>query len=86
MIETTLSNGKFLESDLEAAIIELFEAQGYPHIFGDSIHRKLDDILIEEDLLEYLSWHYTDLTDAETSKIISRLQNISATPLYLGNR
>jgi type I restriction enzyme, R subunit len=78
--------GKFTESELESAIIKLFEAQDYTHVLGENIHRKFEDILIEDDLREYLSWHYKDLTDTETAKIISRLQNIPAAPLYTGNK
>jgi type I restriction enzyme R subunit len=41
---------KFTEQELENAIIQLFEQQGYTHVRGDTIHRKFDDILLEEDL------------------------------------
>jgi type I restriction enzyme R subunit len=78
--------GKFLESDLEAAIISLFEAQGYPHTPGNNLHRRFEDILIEDDLRSFLSWYYSDLTESETEKVISRLRNIPAEPLYTGNR
>jgi type I restriction enzyme R subunit len=53
---------------------------------GDNTHRKLDDILLKDDLRAFLSNHYTDLTTTETEKIISHLQNIPATPLYAGSR
>jgi len=79
-------NGKFTEDQLEAAIIELFQAQEYPHVPGDSIHRRLEDILLTDDLRNFLSNRYSDLTTTETEKIISRLQNIPSSPLYNGNR
>jgi type I restriction enzyme, R subunit len=85
-VNTECVRGKFTESELESAIIKLFEAQDYTHVLGENIHRKFEDILIEDDLREYPSWHYKDLTDTETAKIISRLQNIPATPLYAGNK
>ena len=31
---------KFTEAQLEAAIIELLEAEGYPHVLGESINRQ----------------------------------------------
>jgi len=77
---------KFTEAELEASIIALFEEQGYTHIHGDTIHRKFEDILLEDDLRTFLSNTYADLTATETQKIISRLQNISATSLYENNR
>ncbi|MDR2941220.1 MAG: HsdR family type I site-specific deoxyribonuclease [Treponema sp.] len=78
--------GKFTEDQLEAAIIELFKAQNYVHIHGDKLHRRLEDILLTDDLRNFLSTRYSDLTAAETEKIISRLQNIPSSPLYNGNR
>ena len=30
---------KFTEAQLESAIIELLEAEGYPHVAGDAIER-----------------------------------------------
>jgi len=47
-------NGKFTEDQLETAIIELFQAHEYPHVLGDSIHRRLKDILLIEDLRNFL--------------------------------
>ena len=32
--------GKFTESELEQAIIELFEQQGYTYVPGERIHRR----------------------------------------------
>ena len=64
-------NGKFTEDQLETAIIELFQAQEYPHVLGDSIHRRLEDILLTDDLRNFLSNRYNDLTTTETEKIIS---------------
>jgi type I restriction enzyme R subunit len=78
--------GKFTETELEASIIALFKEQDYIYIHGDNIHRKFEDILLEDDLRTFLSNSYTDLTATETEKVISRLQNIPTTPLYAGNR
>lgn len=78
--------GQFTEAELESAIITLFEQQGYSYVHGDSIHRRYEEILIENDLCFFLSERYSDLTELEIDKITSRLRNIPATPLYQGNR
>lgn len=78
--------GQFTEAELESAIITLFEQQGYGYVHGDSIHRHYEDILLEDDLRTFLVGKYNDLTETETEKIISRLRNIPATPLYQGNK
>ncbi len=80
--------GLFNEEQLENAIIELFVQQGYTHVFGDSIHRRLEDILLEDDLRAYLEKRYRDdnLTESKIQKIINRLKLIPSEPLYDGNR
>lgn len=77
----------FTEDKLEKAIIELFAGlQGYTHVPGEAIHRKFEDILLEDDLRNFLLNQYADLTEVEVIKIISRLKNIPSSPLYIGNR
>jgi Type I site-specific restriction-modification system, R (restriction) subunit and related helicases len=82
--------GQFTEEQLENAIIELFgeNGEGYTHVHGDTIHRKYEDILLEDDLRVFLSARYHDhgLTENETKAIINKLKYIPADPLYLGNR
>ena len=45
--------GQFTEAQLEAAIIELFQQQGYIYVHGEKIHRQYEDILLEEDLRSF---------------------------------
>lgn len=78
--------GKFTEDQLEQAIIELFQLQGYTYVHGESIHRQYEDILLEDDLRTYLLGRYTDLSEVEVQKIINKIALIQASPLYLGNR
>ena len=87
-MDYTFAKGKFTESELEQAIIELFRIQGYGYIQGDNIHRHYDDILLMDDLSNFLTEQYSfaDLTESEMKKIISNLNLISASPLYGGNR
>ncbi len=76
----------FTEAQLEAAIIQVFTAQGYTHVSGETVHRKFEDILLEDDLRGFLSARHPDLTQAEIARVLSRLQNIPSAPLYYGNR
>ena len=78
--------GTFNEEELEKAIIELFENQEYIHVFGGDIHRQFSDVLLYEDLKQYLITRYSDLTITEIEHIVSKLDNIPSVPLYEGNR
>lgn len=80
------TKGNFTETELEKAIIELFKQQGYTYLHGDEIHRPFKDVLLYDDLKAFLLSQYPDLTQSELSKIISRLDNLPAVPLYEGNR
>lgn len=85
-MDYVFEKGKFTEADLEKAIIELCEQQGYTYVCGEDMHRKYEDILLLDDLRSYLTSCYNGLSDTEMQKIINKLSLISATPLYLGNR
>ncbi len=39
---------KFTEASLEQAVIQLFTEQGYEYCKGDTIHKTMDDVLLEE--------------------------------------
>lgn len=78
--------GKFTEGQLEQAIIELFQLQGYTYVHGENIHRQYEDILLEADLRSYLLSKYNDLSDVELKKIIQKITLIQSSPLYAGNR
>ena len=48
-------NNKFAEEDLENAIIDLIlEHKNYLFIHGESIHRKYDEVLLKDDLKNFL--------------------------------
>ena len=80
------TKGKFTEAELEKAIIELYEQQGYTYVCGEDMHRKYEDILLLDDLRYYLTSRYHGLSDTEMKKIINKLSLINSTPLYIGNR
>ena len=79
--------GKFTESELEAAIIELFKKEDYTYQNGEFMHREYDEVLLTGVLRSFLANRYAknNITDAEIDTCLSRLENISDTPLYDGN-
>ena len=80
--------GTFNEEQLELAIIELFKQQGFTYVHGDTIHRRYEDVLLVDDLLSFIKDKYADegLSEIELQKIVNKINLISATPLYSGNK
>lgn len=78
----------FDEALLEQAIIDKFKAQGYEYVSGDSLHRELTDVFIEDDLRKFLEKKYADkgITATEINGIISSLKSASALPVYQANK
>ncbi|MCD8287971.1 MAG: HsdR family type I site-specific deoxyribonuclease [Porphyromonadaceae bacterium] len=76
--------GKYYESQFEEATIKLLQESHWQYTFGDDIHRKYTDPLIEQDLREFLSAQYKDrqLTVPEIDGIVANLRNISGTNDY----
>ena len=64
-----ISNLKFNEAELEKAYIELFKSIGYSYINGEEIHRQFKSVLLYDDLNNYLSSKYSNLTDNEKKRI-----------------
>jgi len=77
---------KFTEAQLEEAIIELFQEQGYDYINGDKLHRKFDEVFLEDDMKSFLGRRYPDITKTELEKIINKIKHVPKMPLYMGNR
>lgn len=81
--------GLFSEEDLENAIIELFQQEDYDYVHGESIHRELNEIILEDDLRVFIKNRYSKagLTDKEMNIIIDRIKNVgSGTSLYSKNK
>ena len=79
---------KFTESQLEKAFTELLAIEGFPHHLGNTLVRDVDEVIIEEDLINYLlskySSKYISLTEAKT--IVLQLKNLPASDLYESNK
>jgi len=78
---------KFTEAKLEQAFIELLENEGFPHYIGNTISRADDEVLIEEDLKNYLLHRYEKerLSETEAQSIILQLKALSSADLYESN-
>ena len=71
------NKGKYYESQFEEATIALLREAHWQYTFGDDIHRKYTDPLIEEDLRNFLATQYKNkkLTVAEIDGIVANLRN-----------
>ena len=81
--------GEFDEDELEHAIIQLFEQEGYSYVYGYDIHRKLEDIILIDDLRTFICNKYSNanLTTTEINTIISKVINVgSSASLYAKNK
>ena len=79
---------KFTEEKLEKAFTELLVQEGFPHHLGITIARKLDEVLIEEDLQNFLLKQYASqgITENEVKSIILQLKSLPASDLYESNK
>ncbi len=79
---------KFTEASLEQAIIELFLKQHIPHIPGNTLSRDATDVLLKDDLRQFLKNRYAGdgITVSEINGIIRRLESLPAPDLYQSNK
>ncbi len=79
---------KFTEEKLERAFTELLGHEGFPHYLGITITRKPEEVLIEEDLQNFLLSQYAaqSITVNEIKSIILQLKSLSTSDLYESNK
>ena len=77
----------FNEHALELSIIELLQNKGYIHQTGSELLREKSEVLIVDDLKEYLHTRYAseELTESEIDSIILSLRTVGGT-LYESNK
>ena len=77
----------FNEHALEMSIMQLFKDEGYTYVSGDQIHRERTEVLLIDDLKQYLYNRYAKdgITPSEVDGIILSLRNISGT-IYEANK
>ena len=71
--------GKYYESDYEEALIDLLVQQGWEYTHGGdkSIARNNREVLLVNDLTEYLKQRYAVLQASDIEEIINRLRHVS---------
>ena len=79
---------KFTEEKLELAFIELLENQGITYQFGKDIQRAESEVLLEDDLKEYLKSRYKteNIRESEINGIVRKLHSYPASDLYDSNK
>ena len=79
---------KFTEEKLEKAFTELLGQEGFSHHLGINITRKPDEVLIEEDLQNFLLIQYAihGITINEVKSIILQIKSLPASDLYESNK
>ncbi len=79
---------KFTEEKLESAFIELLANEDFPHYPGVNINRSVDEVLIEDDLLNFLLSKYANqhLTVTEAKSIVLQLKTLPSSDLYESNK
>ena len=78
----------FNEATLEKAIMDLFQNDiNYNYVHGDNIHKEKEEILLKEDLFNYLIVKYKNngIKKDEAESIIRNLEDLSKQSLYEAN-
>lgn len=77
----------FNEHALEMSIMKLFEGKGYTHQTGNELVRKKTEVLLVDDLRDYLRTRYVDveITESEIDSIILLLRTAESS-LYEANK
>ncbi|WP_395338526.1 type I restriction endonuclease subunit R [Ningiella sp. W23] len=79
---------KFTEAQLEEAIIELLGEQGFPYAPGNELTRSNTEVLIKDDIRQFLSDKYQadNITAGEIDSIIKQIESLPASDLYDSNK
>jgi type I restriction enzyme, R subunit len=77
----------YTEERLENAVIELLAQHQILHIKGDTIHKEISDVLLRDDLKQFLFNQYSkdDITQNEVNSIIRQLDLLPSSALYDSN-
>lgn len=80
--------GKLFESEYEEAFVELLENEGWQYSHGETLHRKYSDVIIEEDLRQFLDLNYAgkELSEDDYRVIIARMRNVGESTDYTSLR
>lgn len=78
----------FNESQLEQSIIALFQEQDYDYVKGENIARDLDEVVLRDDLAQYLRNRYKNdgITEQEVENAIRVITQKQGLSLYQENK
>ena len=78
----------FKEADLEKVFIDLLVQEGCKYVPGEAIARGESEVLIEQDLRDYLHRRYDSegITENEIRSVVLQLRSLSASALYESNK
>lgn len=78
----------FTEAKLEQAVIALLGEQGYPYTPGGGLERGPSEVLLREDLRQFLAVRYASegITAGEIDALIIRLERLPSADLYDSNK
>lgn len=77
-----MANFKYYENDYELAVLQLLENTGWDYSCGYDIHREKDDVILRQDLQEYLLRRYGFFSDDELDAVVAHLTSITNQSLY----
>lgn len=77
-----MANYKYYENDYELAVLDLLGNVGWEYKCGFDIHRQKYEIILTDDLREYLSRRYDYFSDNEIKALCSHLTSFSNQSLY----
>ena len=63
------------EAQLELAIMELFQDEGYEYVRGNTIMRETTDVLLRDDLRLYLKRLYSSWLEARTIRFMMQTRH-----------
>lgn len=78
---------QFNETQLEQAFVELFKAEGYDYVYGESISRDTRDVILYDDLRHFLQERYKaeGITEDEINRAIAKLETSEGGGVYAEN-
>ncbi|PTK53326.1 type I restriction endonuclease [Staphylococcus haemolyticus] len=77
---------KFDEKTLEEAIIEMFLDNNYEYLKGSEVNRETDEILLIDDITNFLKHSYPHLNDIERERVINKIKVVTSSSLYQSNK
>lgn len=79
---------KYTEAKLEQAVIELLQKQNYTYLRGDQITREREEVLLKNELKNFLAkrYAYENITASEIEMIVRQLEVLPASDLYESNK